>query len=163
MSTREMLLVMGVLVLMGIGFTTLHRQNMWMISSITDQRSLVAVTMAGQSLLEAVSCLKFDENIGVYPPEYFPEYLTPPSAFGSDGEARSEYDDLDDYQNYEDTIAINDLSVQRAVSVRYVTEGLASSSVPTRYKEVTVTSQSDAMDLPITQKQVFSCKKYTTS
>jgi len=104
----------------------------------------VAATVAQQFLEEAKS-KKFDTQIGFIPLVSMPALFTPAANLGPEiGETYPAFDDVDDYEAYNDTLFVNGLDFIATIDVVYVTDLNPNLAVllPTFFKRMTVTVSS---------------------
>ncbi len=97
-----MLLVIGGLVLFSVLVLNINNTITSSQEQTNNAEFLAVATEVGQNLLNKISSKAFDQNT-ISNPKYSPSLLTPANSLGYEsGETPATYNDVDDYNNYQE-------------------------------------------------------------
>jgi len=151
-----MALVVGAVVLLAALVLNVNRSLLKSTDQTIHAEAVIAGTSAAQQVIDVISSKEFDEAcVGTYI-ENVADF-TSPAYLGSDGsETVSQYDDVDDYNNFTTTIATPRMgNFTAGVKVNYVNPASPNinSNVRTRMKKIQVNVTSSY--LPDTLKMYY--------
>jgi hypothetical protein len=160
MGYRELFLVLGGMVLLSLLMMQINRnavEGREMLQQLEIQHT--AASFAQQYLEEAKS-KNFDDLVGI-PPALMPGGFTDPNSLGPEGgEAYPLFNDVDDYDDYSDTLFVSGLDFRTTIDVDYVQDTKPDSAigVQTYFKRMTVNVSSSWLPpgQTVTLKHVFT-------
>jgi hypothetical protein len=154
----QLLLCIGVAVLLGVTCLGMNRHAVTTSQAVVDSRLRLQAVALGQSVIEQAKMLSFDENVGVYPPSYYPYYFTPWWALGPEA-GESVFDDVDDWHGYSAQEELGGEIFTVTVEIRYLNEFMAPTYLPTYYKWMHVEVAGGSLAAPIGLDYVFAYMK----
>ena len=153
MGTGETLFVLCAMILLGIIALSINATIIDSDSWVTNSQYSILAINVGQELFEEAGGKQFDENS-------VPSNFTPAVALGPEaGEInRSLFDDIDDYDGYQDAVSTAMGACSIGVVVNYVLPNSTDTPSPvvTSFKKVTVTVWNNYTDGRITLEHVFA-------
>jgi hypothetical protein len=157
MGQRELLLLLGAITLFGV---TLVTTNLYVLSQnetvIQREYEYYAMSLA-QTYIEEAKTRAFDVAVINASPS-LPSGFTDPNALGhAYGEYYPNFNDIDDYHGYADTVSTSRGDFVVTIQVGYVQENNPSVVVNTKtfYKAMTVSVSNDFLSSPVTAHFVF--------
>lgn len=117
-----------------------------------------AISVAQQFIEEAKS-KKFDAKVDTLNPGDMPTQFTPWYALGhAAGESYPNFNDVDDYHNFSDTLFVYGMDFIVNIDVCYVQDSNPEQKVKTEtfFKKMAVSVSSSWLDNPLTLKHIFS-------
>jgi len=108
MSGAQHLLAIAAILLLTTLILNVHRSTGEKILITYTNESVITGTGVAQSMMDEITVKAFDENT-VYHPVFDADSLTAINFLGTDLNeySKTDYDDMDDYQNFQDTVTTN--------------------------------------------------------
>jgi hypothetical protein len=158
MGHQELLLVLVSVVLFSL-MTARVNTNLAEGSETLQEMEIeqLAISVA-QQFIEDAKSKRFDEWVGVIDPVNMPDDFTSPFALGSGGgEVYPNFDDVDDYHGFNQTVYVQDLDFTVTITVAYVQDISPETAVLIRtyFKKMTVTVSSEWLSNSITLKHTL--------
>ncbi|MHB1688554.1 MAG: hypothetical protein ACYCVH_14470 [Ignavibacteriaceae bacterium] len=161
MSNIQSMLAMGAMII--LSFISLRFNSAVLNTSTTDLQSKVSLTAfsLADNLLEEIKSKSFDQATVQFPTNSLSS-LTPPSSLGPEaGEVYPNFNDVDDYNGFIDTVAAPYFETYYLTcKVEYVNGDLPDvvSSTQTFDKRVTVTATSPYLRNSISIAEIFTLR-----
>ncbi len=157
MGHREMIFLLGALVLFGALMLSLNRYAMDQNDVLFEQElEFYAISLA-QSFIEEAKTKAFDLNVINASPQQLPSGFTSPPLAPAVGETYPNFNDVDDFNNFTFQDSTSRAVFDVNISVGYVESNDLETIVnyPTFYKKMAVTVTSPYMDGPVQLNYVF--------
>ncbi|KPK92651.1 hypothetical protein AMJ80_06485 [bacterium SM23_31] len=141
MNTGEIILVIGALILFSVTAIFLNQAILDGDRTVTESRLTNGATAVALSYIENAKRLSFDEAVIADPDLNNPGMLTLPANLGPEsGESPADFDDIDDFRQYTDSVKTNIVTYNVAITVAYIDTNTMSVSEhnQTYYKQMRV-------------------------
>jgi hypothetical protein len=159
MGYRELFLVLVSVMLLSVLITQINIHTIEADESLQQLELGYKAMAISQQFIEEAKSKKFDALAGIIAPEDMPDDFTDANDFGPEGsESHPNFDDVDDYHDFSDTLYVEGIDFRVAMEVSYVEDVDPDQMVagPTFYKRLSVTVSSSWLSHGITLKHVFS-------
>ncbi|RMD98513.1 MAG: hypothetical protein D6814_07420 [Calditrichaeota bacterium] len=159
MGYRELFLVLAAVLLLSMMSVSVNNnlsQGKEALQDIEIAHMAVGIT---QQFIEEAKSKKFDEVVGTLDPSNMPSGFTPWNALGHGaGETYPNFDDVDDYNNFSNTVSVQGIPFSVSIQVGYVQDTNPEQIVSTQtfFKKMTVTVTSSWFTGSVTLKHIFS-------
>ncbi|NUO83263.1 hypothetical protein HUU05_24590 [candidate division KSB1 bacterium] len=163
MGHRELFLVLLSVVLLTALMVQINASTVDSEEALQELEIAHTAASIAQQYLEEARSKKFDANVGVIPAASMPGGFTPYNNLGPGWwESYPNFNDLDDFHNFVDTLDVNGVDYRVSVKVHYVRDSSPDVKYndETYFKRMTVTVTSSWLTDPgmdsIIVKQVYS-------
>lgn len=159
MGYRELMLVVFSSVLFSLLILNLNATSQSSSQALLESEiNQIAVSVA-QRFIEEAKSKKFDANSDTLLPEDMPDGFTGWNVLGHGSwESYPNFNDIDDYNNFDQTLTIQSIDFRVKISVVYVSDSDPETPVSTEtfFKKMTVVVSSSYLPNTVTLKHVFS-------
>lgn len=152
MNTGQMMIGVMAMGLLTLTILNFNKGSLTTQDNLIYNKEFILATSVAQSILDEISTKEFDEEI--VKGKTIDSENDFSSNLKSEGESYSDFDDIDDYNNYSKTELIPGMGTFSVeVSVNYMTNSLSTSTTQTYNKNVTVRVTNSALMNYYTNKQ----------
>lgn len=159
MGNRELMLVLGALVIFGITTLTANQFVASQSDAMLQHEFEYFAASLAQGYIEEAKNMAFDQNVINNTPSSLPSGFTNANSLGPGGsEVYGTYNDVDDFNGYSETIDSGRGDFEVNITVGYVNAATPDSLMTTTksfYKKMIVTVTNDMLDHPVSMHYVF--------
>lgn len=120
MGHRELLLVLVSIVLLTALMTQINTNIVEGREALQELEIGHTAAAVAQQFIEGAKAKKFDEQVGIIDPTEMPNKFTDKDNLGPEGEVYPNFDDVDDYHSFDDTLFVNQIDFRVQINVSYV-------------------------------------------
>lgn len=160
MGYRELFLVLVSVVLLTLLMTQINSNTVHGREALQQLEIEHTAASVAQQFIEEAKSKAFDETVvssGI-PANLMPGVFTPANALGPGSDVYPNFDDVDDYNGFNETLTVDGLDFTASIQVVYVQDSDLETTAGTQtfFKKMTVTVSSSWLPGSVTLKQVFS-------
>jgi len=159
MGYKELFLVLVSIILLSLLTTQINTniaQGREALQEVEIEHTAISIA---QQFIEEARSKKFDAQVGMIDPADMPDGFTPYNSLGHGSwESYPNFNDVDDYHNFNQTVMVKDIDFSVSIQVSYVQDANPEqeASTETFFKKMTVTVSSSWLPNSVTLKHVFS-------
>lgn len=159
MGQKELLLTIGAITIFALVSLSVNRHILINTDAIYGRQAEFYAAKLAQRFIEEAKVKAFDESTINNTPSNIPNDFSSLGPGGS--ESYPNFDDVDDFNGFSTTVATKVGPMTVNIAVAYVNETNLDSVVTSKtyYKRMTVTTQSDYLNAPVTMRYVFAFQK----
>ena len=159
MGYRELFLVLSSTLILAMMTVSVNNNILQSKDTMQEIEIAYMALPIAQQFIEEAKSKKFDMNVGIIDPATMPSAFTPWNALGPGaGETYPNFDDVDDYNNFNEVVNVQGIDFVVSISVFYVQDSNleVDAKTETFFKNMTVTVTSEWFTGQVLLKHVFS-------